>query len=162
MACCLTAPSQCWLIIKRILLRDFFIGINHDINKKMSLKITLLILFPDPFKGQWVQETIENHSPLYNFVPSMCHKIPLLWEQNWPNSQFPECTCSISHNAPFRTEMCTFLFWMEHWGIWNRCILGFVKLVYCRKHNFSWLIHNPWIKLIQLINVGLGKSCNAY
>ena len=25
--------------------------------------------------------------------------------------------------------MCTFLFWMGHCGIWNRCILGFVKLV---------------------------------
>ena len=25
--------------------------------------------------------------------------------------------------------MCTFLFWMEHCGIWSRCILGFVKLV---------------------------------
>ena len=41
---------------------------------------------------------------------------------NWPNSQIPEGTCSISHNASFRTEMCTFLFWMEHCGIWNRCI----------------------------------------
>ena len=40
--------------------------------------------------------------------------------------QIPECTCSISHNAPFRTEMCTFLFWMEHCGIWNKCILGFL------------------------------------
>ena len=68
---------------------------------------------------------------------------------NWPNSQIPECIYSISHNAPFRTEMCTwmhngallemeqvhsgictFMFWMEHCGIWNRCILGFVKLVY--------------------------------
>ena len=48
---------------------------------------------------------------------------------NWPNSQISECTCSISHNAPFRTEMCKFLFWMEHCGIWNRCVLGFVKLV---------------------------------
>ena len=48
----------------------------------------------------------------------------------WPNSQIPECTCYVSHNAPFRTEMCTFLFWMEHCGIWNRCILGFVKMVY--------------------------------
>ena len=38
---------------------------------------------------------------------------------NWPNSQIPECSWSISHNAPFRTEMCTFLFWMEHYGIWN-------------------------------------------
>ena len=49
---------------------------------------------------------------------------------NRPNSQIPECTCSISHNAPLRAEMCTFLFWMEHCGIWNMFILGFVKLVY--------------------------------
>ena len=48
---------------------------------------------------------------------------------NWSNSQIPECTCSISHNAPFRTEMCPFLFWMKHCGIWNRCIQGSVKLV---------------------------------
>ena len=39
---------------------------------------------------------------------------------NRPISQFMECACSISHNAPFRTEMCTFLFWMVHCGIWNR------------------------------------------
>ena len=50
-------------------------------------------------------------------------------ESNKPISQIPECTCSISHNAPFRTEMCTFLFWMEHYGIWNRCILGFLNWV---------------------------------
>ena len=49
---------------------------------------------------------------------------------NWPNLQISECTCSISHNVPFRTEMCTFLFWMEHCVIWNRCILRFAKLVY--------------------------------
>ena len=53
-----------------------------------------------------------------------------LFTRNWPHSQIPECTCSISHNAQFRTEMCTFLFWMEHFGIWNRCMLGFVKSVY--------------------------------
>ena len=29
-----------------------------------------------------------------------------------------------------KTEMCTFQFWMEHCGIWNRCILWFVKLNY--------------------------------
>ena len=46
-----------------------------------------------------------------------------------PISQIPDCSCSISHNAPFRTEMYTFLFWMEHCGIWNRCILGFVNQV---------------------------------
>ena len=50
-----------------------------------------------------------------------------LW--NWPNSQISECTCSISYNAPFKTEMCAFLFWIDHCWIWNRCILGFVKLL---------------------------------
>ena len=59
---------------------------------------------------------------------------PLHTEQ-LPNSQILECTCSISHNAPFRTEVCTLLFWMEHCGIWNRCILGFVKLVYWKRSN---------------------------
>ena len=58
-----------------------------------------------------------------------CKNIQSRGLNNVPNSQIPECTCSISQNAPFRTEMCTFLFWMEHSGIWNRCILGFVKLV---------------------------------
>ena len=48
----------------------------------------------------------------------------------WPNSQIPECTCPISHNVPFGTEMRTFLFWMEHCGIWNKWIPGFVKLFY--------------------------------
>ena len=32
-----------------------------------------------------------------------------------------------SHNVSFRTEMRTFLFWMVHHGIWNRCIAGFVN-----------------------------------
>ena len=38
---------------------------------------------------------------------------------NIPIWQIPQCICSISCNAPFRTEMCTFLFWMVHCGIWN-------------------------------------------
>ena len=54
----------------------------------------------------------------------------ILITTNWINSQIPEWSGFISHNAPFRTEMCTFLFWMGHCGIWNRCILGFMKLVY--------------------------------
>ena len=41
---------------------------------------------------------------------------------NRPISQMPECTCFISHNAPF-------LFWMEHCGIWNRVILAFVNQI---------------------------------
>ena len=51
---------------------------------------------------------------------------------NRPISQIPQCTCPISHNAPFRTEMCTctFLLWMVYCGIWDRCIMGFVRWVY--------------------------------
>ena len=56
---------------------------------------------------------------------------PLVTAQYRSFSQIPHCICSISHNAHFRTEMCTFLFWMMHCGIWNRCIVGFVN-----KHNY--------------------------
>ena len=77
---------------------------------------------------------------------------------NWPNSQFPECTCSISQNAPFRTEMGTFLFWMEHSGTWNRCILRFVKLVYSRvsyqkgstRHAYVWQIGPFWQDTLEM------------
>ena len=29
----------------------------------------------------------------------------------------------LSHNAPCRTEMCTFLFWTVYCGMWERCIV---------------------------------------
>ena len=51
---------------------------------------------------------------------------------NWPNSQISQWTCSIFHNAPLRTEICTFLFIMVNCGIWNRCIVGLVRLLYCQ------------------------------
>ena len=37
-----------------------------------------------------------------------------------------------SHNAPvpYPTMLHSFLVWMEHCGIWNRCIPGYLKLVY--------------------------------
>ena len=34
-----------------------------------------------------------------------------------------------THNNPVQI-LSTFLFWMVHRGIWNRCIVGFVRLVY--------------------------------
>ena len=52
---------------------------------------------------------------------------PAIRGNDRPISQIPVCNFFISQNAPFRTEMCTFLFWMEHSGIGNRCILGFVN-----------------------------------
>ena len=48
---------------------------------------------------------------------------------NKPISQIPECISSISHNAPFRTEICTFLFWVQHCGI-----LGFMKSLQWRQN----------------------------
>ena len=49
---------------------------------------------------------------------------------NWPNSQIPKSNCSISNNAPLKTEMRSFLFWMVHCRIWSRCIVGHVNLVH--------------------------------
>ena len=43
-------------------------------------------------------------------------------------AQIPQCTSSISHNSPFRAEMCTFLFWMVYCGIWEWCIGDLWKL----------------------------------
>ena len=63
---------------------------------------------------------------------------------NWPNSQIPEFTCSISHNAPFRTEMWIHLCseWSmvgygtgALWDLWNWSILW--KQIYIHG---SWLI----------------------
>ena len=30
--------------------------------------------------------------------------------------------------------MCTFLFWMVYCRVWNKCIMWFVRLVYCSKY----------------------------
>ena len=45
-----------------------------------------------------------------------------------PVSQIPQYIWSMSHNAPFRTEICTFMFWMMYCGILFRCPVGFVTL----------------------------------
>ena len=76
----------------------------------------------------------------------------ILWDPCETISQIPQCTCSISHNAPFRTEMYTFLLWMVHYGIWNRCIVGYIFLfwmVYCGIWNwcivgFVRLVYCGW------------------
>ena len=55
-----------------------------------------------------------------------------------PNSQIPQCTCPIFHNAPLRTKICTSLFWMMHCGIWDY-IVGFVRLIYWLMLLIAWL-----------------------
>ena len=67
----------------------------------------------------------------HNVIKAAVYTVIHAKSQNRPNSQIPECTCFISHNAPFRTVMCkVFFFCMKHFEIWNRCILRFGKLEY--------------------------------
>ena len=113
---------------------------NHEEVKTLVLKHVWKLCFLAEIlsRSQWVNMKFydinkRKHILVKSVEGEQC-------QHNWPNSQIPECTCSISHNAPFRTEMCTFLFWMEHCGIWNRCILGFVKLVYFTHNNTPNLV----------------------
>ena len=66
----------------------------------------------------------------YSKATHQCECDSVFTNLNWPNLQIPQCTCPIIHNAPFRTERRTFLFWMVHCGISIRCIVGFVGLFY--------------------------------
>ena len=64
------------------------------------------------------------------FVWIYVHNRSLWVRENRTNSQIPQCTCPISHNASFRTEMCTIMFWMVHWGLRDWWIVRFVRLVW--------------------------------
>ena len=58
----------------------------------------------------------------------MNHNKRLIW-------QIPQCTCPIIHNV-----VCTFLFSIVCCGIWDRCIEGFVELIY-----FNGIVFEPGI-----------------
>ena len=69
------------------------------------------------------------------------HRLPVNSTHKWPVTRkmfpFDDAIMNapiISHNTPFRTEMCPFLFWMVFCGIWERCIVGFVRMAY-----FIWM-----------------------
>ena len=89
-------------------------------------------------KNHATNKTNQNTTKLYAYfmtytthrhMENMCiNNIPMCIHKNWLDSQIPERTCSISHNAPFRTEMCTFLCseWSivgygtgAFWDLWN-------------------------------------------
>ena len=74
----------------------------------------------------------------------MMHTLRVSYRLQRPISNILQCTCPISHNTPFRTEMCTFLLWMVCYGIWDKCIVRFVRLIY-------WVMcaENCALKLIQ-------------
>ena len=49
----------------------------------------------------------------------------------------------------------TFLFWMEHRGIWNRCIVGVVKLVCCVACRWDVYIWSSSVDVDQMTFVGM-------
>ena len=78
-----------------------------------------------------------------------------LCSKNWQVSQIPQCTCPISHNAPFRTEMFTFLFWMAYCWIWEKvhCVIC-ENVIWARSRNcgspmtrpiYLWSFINPFV-----------------
>ena len=56
---------------------------------------------------------------------------------NNPVAQILQCTSPISHNAPFcdrNVHMCAhFCYKMVHYGIFMKCIMGFIRWIYCSK-----------------------------
>ena len=52
-------------------------------------------------------------------LPPRFHPVNTMSWQRWKltirqSQQIPPCTCPMSNNIPFRTEMCALLFWMVH------------------------------------------------
>ena len=71
---------------------------------------------------------------------------------NRPESQIPLCTCSISHNAPFRTEMCTFL-WYGTDALWDLQIRSIVM-----EHiKYTHLSQGPLLLTQYIWGWGFGK-----
>ena len=78
----------------------------------------------------------------------LCWLRALLAVVNRPLSHIPQSTCPTSHNALFRTEMCTFLFWMVYCGIWDWWVGGFFRSVY-----FWFPYHNLYCPEIIIGNI---------
>ena len=86
---------------------------------------------------------------IHHFRASMTNYLRWQWKDSYlkngskrPISQIPQCMRQMSHNAPFcnrNVHTCTFLLqndalWdmgLLHCGIWDWCIMGFVKWVNC-------------------------------
>ena len=62
----------------------------------------------------------------------MKDRVKYIWKTGTHLSSFHSnyCTCIISHNAPFRIQMCTFLFSMVYCGMRTKCIVRFFRLVH--------------------------------
>ena len=66
---------------------------------------------------------------------------------NWSQPVFhkiPQCTCPISHYVPFRTEKCTFLFWIVGYGtgaLWDLWIWSIVVYYTATKSHSTQVNH---------------------
>ena len=116
-----------------------------------TIDTTYFILADDLFRVYC--EDLGENSPCYNGTSLYWECILLIqsgaiiiWSRtsyhiqhcNRPISQVPQCIRQISHNAPFcnrNVHTCAhFCYKMVHYGIWDRSIMGFVRLV----HGSSW------------------------
>ena len=99
--------------------------------KKMMLFVCNIIVWKnrilydacEAFLSTWFRhlhsELIYSH--IFHIVVHLCHTLI---------SQTTQCTCLISYNAPFRTEISTFLFRIVHCRIRDRRNVEFPNLAY--------------------------------
>ena len=115
-----------WALIT--IFQECIIGFRSFIYKPAWLsKGCLFIVYVNPVLGQteWrnyisMGQNVQTHPITKVIIPSISWWIDKSYQSH--------NACLISHNSPFRTEMCTFLFWMVNCGIWDWCIVGFVNL----------------------------------
>ena len=96
---------------------------------------------------------------LYNTSQQLCtrstHCCVLMCsiQVNRPIAQIPQCTCPISHNTPIcnknvRMGCAHFCYKMVHCGIWDWCIVWFVRWL-----NFIPILHGYIIGTLANISV---------
>ena len=64
---------------------------------------------------------------IINIVPQAWYLVSSsmnFWRCPESNSQISQCTCLISDNTLFRTEMCTFLFWTVRCRKWDQALMA--------------------------------------
>ena len=110
--------------------------------------------------GDWFDISNENMHTILLFRLFSRRCITVLSGFHWPNLQISLCTCPISHNAPSRTEMCIFLLWVEHCGIWDRYIVRHVRLVYW--FYIDGLVHWSYVFIVLIHRYYLFTWVNGY
>ena len=122
---------------------------DKPLSEPMMVRLPTHICVTRP---QWVNHCFIHRAWLGHQNLKLCWKFPL-FSADWPNFPNPTMHLSLSHHAPFRTEMCSFLFWIVHCGIWDRCIVRFVRHGLLRQRQLDCFTE-PWCDLSTGIRVG--------